>query len=73
MSSKNKKPSQARGFFKGVFWTTYIGMATFIAWPHIQPIEPNTTPIQSAEMANAFQEAENDQVAQAALDLGDLK
>lgn len=79
MSKSDKTPSQARAFFKGVFWTLFIGMAAHIAYDDIRPMlapkEAAYYPQQISAKDDAFNAIteEDDRMRAAALDLGDLK
>lgn len=35
MTKETKKSGQLKGFMRGVFWTTYIGMAVYIGLPYM--------------------------------------
>lgn len=54
MKNKPQKSGSVRGFFRGVFWTTYIGMGAFIAYPHLKVPAAHTTTTQTHEMAEAL-------------------
>lgn len=75
---KTKKPSTTRAFFKGVFWTLFIGMSAHIGYNDVRPLVSRETGYQPQQIADkdaAFNAnaAEDDRLRAAALDLGDLK